>query len=487
MSDAYLTINYALFLFGIGVICGHSAQNIKALKTWTLSILGLELWLIIEMLLTYDLRVGGIQFVTDMSWIHTDYWLGCDGFSLLFLLIVYLLLIVCLLFSWQKIENTKSYTLTLLLIACFTTLLVGAHHLILQVVFLGLLLTSVYFHLLTQGSHRQNLIRAFGRVALSGYCCIFIGVIIIFFHGTVMTHNLLGLNQALTLPYSLQLLIALLLLIGSAYFIPLFPFHKWLFLRFEETSFSEKVILLGILGKVIFVMLVRIIVVILPATSSVLIPVLVVWGLIDLIYAALGCMAQKELNNCAGYWALSLSGLLPIILATLLGTSLPQTSGSGGLLLLVTMMLSLPVLFVMHSTEASVTDEQNSSLTTSSKSQPFIPTLLFFFSLGLPGSPLFIALIVYTTDLTVLPAWQIITVLIIAGLLIGAVAMGKHWLRLVPEPKLFGSIPYTYRTALIIIISSLLIGAVFPSVNLKILENNVVQTFQPNTPSQKLQ
>ncbi len=65
--------------------------------------------------------------------------------------------------------------------------------------------------------------------------------------------------------------------------------------------------------------------------------------------------------------------------------------------------------------------------------------------------------------------------------------MGKHWLRLVPEPKLFGSIPYTYRTALIIIISSLLIGAVFPSVNLKILENNVVQTFQPNTPSQKLQ
>jgi NADH-quinone oxidoreductase subunit M len=180
------------------------------------------------------------------------------------------------------------------------------------------------------------------------------------------------------------------LFIGFAIKIPMFPFHTWLPDAHVEAPTPISVILAGVLLKMGIYGILRFNYAILPDATAWAANAMAVFGVINIVYAAFVCLAQKDLKKLIAYSSVSHMGF------SLLGMAAMTPQGiSGAVLNLFTHGVISPMLFlivgVIYDRAHHREIEKFGGLASELPEYSAIMGLAFFASLGLPGLAGFVA------------------------------------------------------------------------------------------------
>jgi NADH-quinone oxidoreductase subunit M len=174
------------------------------------------------------------------------------------------------------------------------------------------------------------------------------------------------------------------LFIGFAIKIPMFPFHTWLPDAHVEAPTPISVILAGILLKMGIYGILRFNYALLPDATAWAANAMAVFGMVNIVYAAFVCLAQKDLKKLIAYSSVSHMGF------SLLGMASMTPAGiSGAVLNLFTHGIISPMLFliagVIYDRAHHREIERFGGLASELPEYTGITGLAFFASLGLPG------------------------------------------------------------------------------------------------------
>jgi len=278
-------------------------------------------------------RSGELQFVQNAKWIPVigaRYHVGIDGISMPLFVLTYLLGLLCAIYTYRYVPQpgrTKAFVaLTLLLITGMAGTFI-AFDLILFFVFWELVLVPMYFLIGVWGSaNRQYASIKFFLYTLFGSVFMLLGFLALYFNGPVdpvtgaHTFDL----QAITAfgagggyAHTFQLVVFGAIALGFAVKVPMWPFHTWLPDAHTEAPTIGSVLLAGIMLKMGTYGFVRIALPAMPEGAVAYAPWIGALAAVAIVYAALACLAQKDLKRLIAFSSVGHMGFVMLGIATL--------------------------------------------------------------------------------------------------------------------------------------------------------------------------
>lgn len=354
------------------------------------SLAGLGVSLLI--LAAFDPANPGFQLIERMAWIPTlgvDYLVGVDGISVLFLPLTALLFVGVVIASWNSVRQLSRLYYSLILLQASATLgIFCALDVVLFFLFWELSLLPFYFlvSLWGIGPNRRHAATKYTLVMLAGGVPLLFGFLTLILGqaaigGTVVFDLPSLLNSHL--PHDKQILLFVLLLLGFAVKMPVFPLHSWLPLLAMEGPVAVVALLTGL--KLGVYGLIRFAVPLAPAAAQELHWLLAGLGVVGVLYGALLALAQTNLRTMLAYASLSHVGLV------LLGVAAFNLQGLQGVVL---QLLNFTVVaggiflltgFLQH----RIGSTDIASLGGAAKSMPRLASFFLLFGLagmGVPGT-----------------------------------------------------------------------------------------------------
>ena len=415
----------------------------------------------------YDSADPGVQLVQRFVWIRSfgvEYHVGVDGLSISMVLLSGLISFVATIASmpwWSGAKDAEMAGITeghgdahghhakphfsvrmvpgyLGLLLLLQTGMMGtfvALDMFLFYVFWEVMLLPMYFLIgIWGGPRRQYAAIKFFLYTLAGSVLMLLAIIGVYYasgastlvDGTPVAHsfNLLELARqgaagrfaaaAPILGLDFAKLAFVLFFIGFAIKIPMFPFHTWLPDAHVEAPTPISVILAGVLLKMGPYGILRFNYPLFPEATHWAANAIAILGTINIVYAALVCLGQKDLKKLIAYSSVSHMGF------TLLGmAAMTPAAISGAVLNLFTHGIISPMLFlvvgVIYDRAHHREIEGFGGLAQELPEYTAIMGLAFFASLGLPGLAGFVSeFLVFSgsfpvyTALTVLAATSVV-------------------------------------------------------------------------------
>src|SRR3954464_10729453 len=184
----------------------------------------------------YD-NVKGHQFAVNRPWIdviNSRYHIFIDGISLPLLILSMLIVVLCVIYSWDHFpepHNPKAFLILILVLEAGMNGTFCAEDLILFFVFFELVLLPMYFMIgVWGGPNRQYASIKFFLYTLFGSALMILSFLALFFKSDPHTFDIVKLSAqyAAGIVDGTQLVIFGGLFMGFAIKVPMFPFHTWL-------------------------------------------------------------------------------------------------------------------------------------------------------------------------------------------------------------------------------------------------------------------
>lgn len=283
----------------------------------------IDLSISLAVLINFDPSQRGFQLVEQARWIpslNIQYLVGVDGISLLFLPASILLFIGAILASWNSVTTLPRLYYSLLLVLETATLgIFCSLDTMLFFFFWELSLIPIYFlvSLWGIGPNRRYAAVKYILVMVAGGVPLLFGFILLAFAHTTNGGGLvfdLPTLLATPIPAKLQLAVFLLLLLGFAVKIPVFPLHTWLPLVAMEGPAAVIALLVGL--KLGVYGLIRFAIPLAPEAALQMHWLLVALGTMGVIYGAVAALAQTNLRRMLAYASLSHVGLVVLGIAS---------------------------------------------------------------------------------------------------------------------------------------------------------------------------
>ena len=413
------------------------------LKTTAIVVSGVGLAASVYMLAAYDPSTSELQFVEKIDWIPAfgiTYFMAADGLSVPMIVLTTLLSFVSLIASWKIDEGVKGYFALFLLLQASMAVVVCAQDLLLFYVWWELMLLPMYFLIgIWGGPEREYAAIKFFLYTLAGSVLMLVAIIWMYFDVDPHTFDMTVLAAKAPWDPRTAMILWVLLFIGFAIKIPMFPFHTWLPIAHVEAPTAVSVILAGVLLKMGTYGILRVNYAILPGATMEAAGVMAVFGLVNILYGAFCAMAQSDMKRLVAYSSVSHMGYC------LLGMASMTPEGIDGAYLqmishgLITAMLFLLVGVIYDRAHHREIDKFGGLATLMPVYTGFV-TVAFFASLGLPGLSGFIA-----EALTLLGAWASpMTRPLVYGALLGIVITAAYHLWMIQRAFL-GPVNERYR------------------------------------------
>jgi len=266
-------------------------------------------------------HAGVMQFVEVRPWIPSigvTYHLGVDGLSLPLVLLTTLLTVLCVIYSWRVDVRPKEYMILFLLLETGMVGVFLALDFFLFYVFWELSLIPMYFIIAIWGGPR----RAYAAIkfflyTLVGSLAMLLAILIVYFHSSPPTFDILALIRQQPLGRDLPLAILAFwgFFLGFAIKVPMFPFHTWLPDAHVEAPTAGSVLLAAVLLKLGTYGFVRIALPLLPQAFAHLAYFVAVLAVIAAVYGALVAMAQTDLKKLVAYSSVNHMGYVMLGIA----------------------------------------------------------------------------------------------------------------------------------------------------------------------------
>jgi proton-translocating NADH-quinone oxidoreductase chain M len=338
MMLIFIFLSYLFGIFAIFLLKDRKYQQTIALGTSGFSLLGST-----DIFVNYDKVVvdfSELISIFDSSSIFL-YSFGLDGLSISFLFLSSLLIFLCILFIWDE-AKFKEYSINLLLIGLFLSLIFTVEDLLLFYVFFEAILIPMYLIIGIWGS-RERKIRAvylFFFYTLWGSLLTLVGILYIYSQTGSLNFEYLS-SYPFTLTEQLFLWGAFFLSFASK--IPMFPVHIWLPEAHVEAPTVGSVLLAGILLKLGVYGFIRYNLTLFFDASVYFSPIIYFLCIVGVIYASLSALRQTDLKRIIAYSSIAhmnlvVLGIFSFNVSGLEGSIIQSISHgfvSGGMFLLV--------------------------------------------------------------------------------------------------------------------------------------------------------
>ena len=286
--------------------------------------------MVVAIALAIDFNYGsasGLQFELNAKWIPAigaRYHVGIDGISLPLWVLTFVLSFLCAIYSWRYIPKpgkTKAFLALMLLLETGMAGTFIAFDLVLFFIFWELVLVPMYFLIGVWGSaNREYASIKFFLYTLFGSVFMLLGFLAMYFKAAPHTFDILelqayGAGGGFT--HTFQLVAFGAIALGFAVKVPMWPYHTWLPDAHTEAPTIGSVLLAGIMLKMGTYGFVRVALPILPEGARVYAPWIGLLAAIAIVYAALACLAQKDLKRLIAFSSVGHMGFVMLGIATL--------------------------------------------------------------------------------------------------------------------------------------------------------------------------
>ena len=316
----YNILSWLIWLPIVGVVAIALIPREKEdfIKITSAAITGLQFLLTLVLWNNFDAANGQIQFMEQYEWIpsfNIEYFLGVDGLSLPMVILTGLLFFLGVFVSWNVNKAVKGYFALFLLLNTGVMGVFLSLDFFLFYIFWEVMLLPMYFLIgMWGGPQREYAAIKFFLYTLFGSVLMLVGVLGLYF-ACGNTFNILELTKiapealggVLWWGISGIKVIWVLLFIGFAIKVPVFPFHTWLPLAHVEAPTAISVLLAGILLKLGVYGILRINYGLMPDGVYWFSYALALLGLINVVWGGLCALAQKDLKKL---WSESLFSTL---------------------------------------------------------------------------------------------------------------------------------------------------------------------------------
>ena len=273
---------------------------------------------------------GHPAYPVDVPWvpgIGVRFALGVDGLSLPLVVLTALLVLLCCLHVVRRPpEHARTLlALVLLLEVGMLGTFLAADLVLFFVAFEVVLIPMFFLVAAWGGERRRHASSKFLLYTLLGSGLMFIGFLVIgSARGGARPFDMVALGAAhgAGLSRTTQDLAVAALVLGFAVKAPVWPLHTWLPDAHTEAPTTGSVLLAGVMLKMGTYGLVRIAVGFLPLGIRDAAPLLAVLGTVAIVYAALCCLAQRDLKRLIAYSSVGHMGFIVLGVATLSPTGL---------------------------------------------------------------------------------------------------------------------------------------------------------------------
>jgi NADH-quinone oxidoreductase subunit M len=327
-ESSAITITTLLPILGALVILLVPRDRERMVRGLGILFTGAALVFSIAIAIGFDYGKNGLQYELDVNWISAigaRYHVGIDGISMPLYVLTFLLSFLCAVYTWRFVPEpgrTKAFlALTLLLETGMAGTFI-AFDLILFFVFWEMVLVPMYFLIGIWGSaNREYAAIKFFLYTLFGSVFMLLGFLALYFNGPdPKTFDLVKLTEfGATGGYAhtFQLIVFGAVALGFAIKVPMWPFHTWLPDAHTEAPTIGSVLLAGIMLKMGTYGFIRIALPVLPEGAKAFAPWIGLLAAIAIVYAALACLAQRDLKRLIAFSSVGHMGFVMLGIATL--------------------------------------------------------------------------------------------------------------------------------------------------------------------------
>jgi len=286
-------------------------RNARHVALWTSSavfLLSLLLWA------GFDNSTADFQFVEQVRWMpdfNIAYHVGVDGISVLFVLLTTLLTPICILASWESIqERVKEYMIAFLVLETMMVGMFVALDIFVFYIFFEAVLLPMFLIIGVWGGPKR-VYAAFKLFlyTLLGSVLMLIAVLAMYVDAgtadipTLLTHNFSA---------SMQTWLWLAFFASFAVKMPMWPVHTWLPDAHVEAPTAGSVILAGVLLKFGGYGFLRFSLPMFPLATLDFTPLIYTLSIIAIIYTSLVALAQEDMKKLIAYSSVAHMGFVTI-------------------------------------------------------------------------------------------------------------------------------------------------------------------------------
>ena len=319
-------------IIGMVAIAFIPREKEDVIKITAAATTGLQFLLTLVLWKNFDSGSGAMQFMERAEWIpsfNIAYILGVDGLSLPMAILTGLLCFLGIFVSWNINKAVKGYFALFLLLDTGIMGVFLSMDFFLFYIFWEVMLLPMYFLIgIWGGPQREYAAIKFFLYTLFGSVLLLVGILGLYF-SCGKTFDILELMQVA--PQALGgvmwwgmsgiKVIWILLFIGFAIKVPVFPFHTWLPLAHVEAPTAISVLLAGILLKLGVYGILRINYGLMPDGVYWFSGALAFLGLINVIWGGLCALAQTDLKKLVAYSSVNHMGYALIGMAAVIAAS----------------------------------------------------------------------------------------------------------------------------------------------------------------------
>nr|YP_009695869.1 NdhD [Hydrostachys imbricata]QEJ82559.1 NdhD [Hydrostachys imbricata] len=326
-SFPWLTIIVVLPVFAGCLIFFLPHKGNSVIRWYTIFICILEL-LIITYTFCYLFQLDDplIQLSEDYNWIDffDFHWrLGIDGLSIGPVLLTGFITTLATLAAWPITRDSRLFNFLMLAMYSGQIGLFASQDLLLFFLMWELELIPIYL-LLSMWGGKKRLYSAtkFILYTAGGSIFLLMGVLGLGLYGS--NEPILNLEKLAnqSYPVTLEIILYIGFFIAFAVKLPIIPLHTWLPDTHGEAHYSTCMLLAGILLKMGAYGLVRINMELLSHAHSTFAPWLIIVGTIQIVYAALTSLGQRNLKKRIAYSSVSHMGFIIIGIGSITNTGL---------------------------------------------------------------------------------------------------------------------------------------------------------------------
>jgi len=307
----FLPLVGVFFLVFLSPEAVANARRIALLVTTFTFLVSLLIWV------QFNPASADFQFVEDRAWFGAvRYKMGVDGISMLFVILTTFLMPLCILASWEAIEDrVKEYMIAFLVLE---TLMIGvfcALDLFLFYLFFeGGLIPMFLIIGVWGGKRRVYASFKFFLYTLLGSVLMLLAMMAMYW--TAGTTDIVKL-LAFKFPADMQWWLWLAFFASFAVKMPMWPVHTWLPDAHVEAPTAGSVILAGILLKMGGYGFLRFSVPMFPLATQELAPLVFALSVIAIIYTSLVALAQEDVKKLIAYSSVAHMGFVTMGIFTM--------------------------------------------------------------------------------------------------------------------------------------------------------------------------
>jgi NADH-quinone oxidoreductase subunit M len=301
----------ALFILAIRGDEEIVKRNARQVALWTSSVvfaLSLLLWK------NFDISTADFQFVEHRAWMpdfNIAYHVGVDGISVLFVLLTTLLIPICILASWESIqERVKEYMIAFLVLETMMVGMFVALDIIVFYIFFEAVLLPMFLIIGVWGGPRR-VYAAFKLFlyTLLGSVLMLLAILAMYFEAgtadipTLLTHDFSA---------AMQTWLWLAFFASFAVKVPMWPVHTWLPDAHVEAPTAGSVILAGVLLKFGGYGFLRFSLPMFPLATADFTILIYTLSVIAVIYTSLVALAQEDMKKLIAYSSVAHMGFVTI-------------------------------------------------------------------------------------------------------------------------------------------------------------------------------